>query len=83
MTSFFNANTKENGMAKIPHTVAVLGEQVTTIGKFGNLGIGYLVDGVVYKTTGSFWAIDARKDLFPMVSYIQDGGQEYLEAARA
>ena len=53
------------------------GEMVTTHVKYGGIGLGYLVDGVVYKTTGSAYAIRADADVCPMVSFDRDGGAGY------
>ena len=55
------------------------GKQVTTINNLGGYGLGYLVDGVVYKATGSYMARKASEGPFPMQSYIEDGGQAYLD----
>ena len=69
---------KGNTMKQIKHSDVVKGEQVTTHGTHGSTGIGYLIDGVVYKTTGSYWAIDAKADVFPMQSFDRDNGRGYL-----
>lgn len=65
---------------QIPHSEALKGEIVTVKTKFGGTGIGYLVDGVVYVTTGSYWAIDARKNVRPMEHFERDGGAGYRKA---
>ena len=70
-------------MAKtIKHSDAKAGEQVTTYNNRGGVGLGYLVDGTVYRTTGSYWAIEAAKDVFPMIRYERDAGQGYIDTFR-
>ena len=67
---------------QIKHSEATAGEQVTTYGQ-GATGIGYLVDGVVYKTTGSYYAVDATT-MFPrMERYERDGGKGYIAKIRS
>jgi len=66
----------------IPATEARKGEKVTTHLDLNGTGMGYLVDGIVYVTTGSYWAMDATKDFLPMLSFDRDGGRGYLNKAR-
>lgn len=56
-------------------------EMVTTINRLGGIGIGYLVEGQVWKTTGSYWAVKAEDDVFGMTQYHQDGGRMYRQQA--
>lgn len=62
---------------QIPHTEAIKGQVVTTICSRGGTGIGYLVDGEVYKTTGSYFAKNAKDGPFPMIGFVEDGGHLY------
>ena len=66
----------------LKHSEAIKGEPVTTINSAGGIGFGYLVNGVVWKTTGSYYAVDATQDVFPMQSYKQDGGEGYRKATK-
>lgn len=71
-----------NAPKAIPHSIAVTGEVVTTRLRYGGIGLGYLFNGHVYKTTGSYWAVRADVDMIPMISYVCDGGREYLKTVR-
>lgn len=62
----------------IKRSEALEGEQVTTYLKYGGVGIGNLVDGVVYVMSGDGWAIEATMAPLPMISYKRDGGAGYM-----
>ena len=62
-------------------TEARKSEIVTTTNRSGGLGRGYLVNGTVWVTTGSVWAVKATEDVTPMVSYQRDGGSGYIKRA--
>ena len=64
------------------HSDAIKGTPVTTINVQGGIGFGYLVNGRVWKTTGSNYAVDATQDVFPMVSYLEDNGEGYRKATQ-
>lgn len=64
------------------HTEVIKGEKVTTHLKYDGIGLGYLIDGEVYKTTGSYYAVNAKDDVIPMLSYDQDNGDGYLAKCR-
>ena len=66
----------------LKHSEAIKGKPVTTVNNKGGLGFGYLVNGAVWKTTGSYYAVDATQDVFPMVRYIEDGGDAYRKVTR-
>lgn len=55
------------------------GEPVTTYNRLGGIGIGYLIEERVYRPTGSYYAIEAEKDVFGMTRYERDGGEEYMK----
>lgn len=58
------------------------GEKVTTRNSMGGLGLGYLMpDGEVYKSSGSFFAVNAKADVFPMVCFERDGCRKYFTQA--
>lgn len=57
-------------------------QMVTTYGKMGSIGIGYLLAGQVWRTTGSALCILATDDIDPMVRYDIDGGAGYHQAVR-
>lgn len=68
--------------AQLTHAEAKAGEKVTVILNGGGISMGYLVDGVVWKTTGSYWAVEAKKDAIPMRRFIRDGGKGYRKAVK-
>ncbi len=68
--------------AGLKHSEAIKGIPVTTYNSAGGIGFGYLVNGSVWKTTGSAYAVDATQDVFPMVSYVEDNGEGYRKATR-
>jgi len=55
------------------------GERVTIINRHGGVGIGFLVDGQVWVTTGSVYAVRAEDDVCGINEFIQDGGKHYFE----
>lgn len=60
-----------------PHSEVVKGETVTTFSDC-SIGIGYLQsDGEVFVTTGSFYAVNAKTDIQPMVRFQRDSGKAY------
>jgi len=66
-----------------PHTEVTKGEMVTTHLELGGIGIGYLQpDGEVYITTGSYFAVNAKRDIAPMISFSRDGGAGYRTKVR-
>lgn len=69
-------------MKMLPASQARKGEMVTTYSEHGGIGIGYLVDGTVYETTGSFYAIDATCSVQPMTRYERDNGNGYNNAVK-
>ena len=69
-------------MSNLTSSAARKGETVTTINKYGGLGIGHLIEGEVWVNTGSVWACPAKNDVVPMVNYIRDGGAGYRLKAR-
>lgn len=71
-----------SALRSIPHTTAKAGRMVTTISRLDGVGVGYVVDGSVYVTTGSFWATLAENDVFGLVGIIPDGGNFYMSAIR-
>jgi len=66
----------------LPSTEARKGELVT-IFTDSSIGVGYLVDGEVWKPSGSYWAVKASEDIFPMTRFERDNGEGYLEAVRS
>jgi len=68
--------------AGLKHSEAIKGIPVTTVNSAGGIGFGYLVDGRVWKTTGSVYAIDATQDVFPMMYYVEDNGERYRQATK-
>ena len=69
-------------MKTIEHTRAIQGEKVTTHLEHNGIGLGYLVAGEVYKTTGSYYAVNAKNDVFKMVSFDRDNGNGYFNKCR-
>ena len=59
------------------------GEVVTTIDRLRGHGIGYLIDGQVWITTGSYWAVKAEDDVFGLAKYYRDGGEAYRAKVKA
>lgn len=62
--------------------VRKLGEKVTTISRQDGIGFGWLVNGVVWKSTGSYFAVRADTAPGGLKRYIRDGGAKYMEEAR-
>ena len=69
-------------MSNLTSSDARKGEMVTTINKYGGLGIGHLIKGEVWVNTGSLWACPASQDVIPITDYIQDGGETYRRKAK-
>lgn len=68
---------------QIKDAEARAGEMVTTYALEGKaVGVGYLVNGSVFITTGSYWAIRSDLDVFPMERFERDGGAGYLAKVR-
>ena len=63
-------------------SVAEQGERVTTHNKFGGMGLGYIVDGIVYMSSGNGWYQNAETNVFPLDTYDHDNGDGYLNQAR-
>lgn len=66
----------------IPIKEARQGEVVTVIDKLGGVSRGYFYQGKVWKSTGSYFAVNAKFDVNPMKRFIRDGGRGYVKAAR-
>ena len=62
--------------------IARTGEKVTTISQFGAVGVGYLYEGEVWKSTGSYFAVKAKQDVGGMKRFIRDGGDAYRKAVK-
>jgi hypothetical protein len=73
-----NKRTQETNEMNRTSTEIKQYPQVTTIDNIGGYGIGYLIEGEVWVTTGSYWACEAKKDVFGLASYIEDNGEAYL-----
>jgi hypothetical protein len=66
-----------------PKILRESGELVTTQVCFGGLGLGYLLDGQVYITTGTAYTIKAKDGPMGLEGYLRDGGSAYRAKARA
>lgn len=69
-------------MSYISISDARKGELVTTTVKYDGIGLGYLVDGEVFVSTGNGFAVHGSLDVFPVISYDRDGGEGYYAKAR-
>lgn len=66
----------------LPYDVAEQGELVTTFLKYNGVGVGRLVNGVVYVNCGNGDYKRGDLDVLPVLAWQRDGGQGYLERAR-
>lgn len=64
-----------------PQGLRESGQVVTTVLQHGGLGLGYLMDGQVYVTTGNGGVILAADDVFGTENYYADGGAAYRARA--
>lgn len=71
MTALLNAQTLRES-----------GEIVTTEVRYGGIGIGYLLNGQVYVTTGNGGVVEAENDVNGLVGFARDGGEGYHAKAR-
>ena len=69
-------------MSNLTCSEARKGEVVTTVDRLGGIGTGYLIDGQVWATTGSYWAVKAENDVFGLAEYHRDNGRGYLSKIR-
>ena len=71
-------------MSNLTYSEARKGEVVTTVSRFSGYGIGYLIDGQVWITVGSYWAVKAEDDTFSgIVMYHRDNGEGYSARVKA
>lgn len=73
---------QETGPETVPFSESATAEPITTVGKYGNLGIGYLVNGVAYKKTGTVYLVRADLDVFGLTEIYRDGGKAYYDKAK-
>jgi hypothetical protein len=70
-------------MASLKASVAERGERVTTVSNHGGIGLGYLVDGVVYKSGGNGWYYPAAEGFGGLKTFYRDGGADYPKAVNS
>lgn len=62
----------------VPMSKAQAFPKVTTRSRFGGIGEGHLIDGVVYQSAGNGFAYEDLE----LLEYWEDGGRRYIDAVR-
>ena len=64
-------------MSHISISQARQGEMVTTQTEYDGIGLGYLVNGKVYVSTGNGFAVEGNESFPRVVGFICDDGVKY------
>ena len=65
-------------MSYIPMSEAQQGETVTTRTEYDGVGLGHLIDGTVYVSTGNGFAVNGDQNFPKVTGFTRDGGSGYL-----